>query len=262
MSAHGLLGGAWGAGDMVTNTTGPHKSEAGSREGRRERRKLRDRGGQESLELKRPAQYPALPPLLPSHTALLPPSSSCPWFLFSTDSGSRSAHIKPSLLPGGAAGVQCSTCPPKCRPYCCYCCCHCCCSPQPQVSGWGSSWPPGVPGPFTTLTMLPHPVTGSDSVLCFAQYEESTGKCKDLLGGGVSMKNCCLNANYAFQKPGSKLCMACRSGGAWGLWEAKRTVCGVTQNLGSCLLSDSPAWLQGPDHNCSSRSLSLGSVDT
>lgn len=189
------------------------------------------------MELKRPAQYPPLPPLLLSHTALRPPSSSCPWFLFSTNSGSRSAHIKPGLLPGGAAGVQCSTCPPKRRP-CCRCrCCHCCCSPcQPQVSGWGPSWPPGVPGLLTTLTMLPHPVTGSDPVFCFAQYEESTGKCKDLLGGGVRVEECCLNAGYAFQKPGSNLCMACRSGGAWGLWEAKRTVCGATQNLGSCFL--------------------------
>ena len=101
---------------------------------------------------------------------------------------------------------------------------------------WGPNWPPGVPGLLTTLTMLPHPVTGSDPVFCFAQYEESTGKCKDLLGRGVSVEDCCLNAGYAFQKPGSNLCMACRSGGAWGLWEAKRTVCGATQNLGSCLL--------------------------
>lgn len=200
-----------------------------------ERRKLRARGGQESLELKRPAQYPLLPPRLPSHTALRPPSSSWPWFLFSTNSGSRSAHIKPGLLPGRAAEVQCSTCPPNRRPYCC--CCHCCCSPcQPQVSGWGPGWPPGVPGPLTTLTMLPHSVTGSDSVQCFAQYEESTGKCKDFLGGGVRVEDCCLNAAYAFQKPGSKLCMACRSEGAWGLREAKRTVRRATQNLGSCLL--------------------------
>lgn len=107
-----------------------------------ERRKLRDRGGQESLELKRPAQYPPLPPLLLSHTALRPPSSSCPWFLFSTNSGSRSAHIKPGLLPGGAAGVQCSTCPPKHRPCCCCCCCHCCCSPcQPQAQTLYSASP-------------------------------------------------------------------------------------------------------------------------
>ncbi|XP_042830672.1 properdin isoform X1 [Panthera tigris] len=54
------------------------------------------------------------------------------------------------------------------------------------------------------------PATGSDPVLCFTQYEEATGKCTGLLGGGVSVNDCCLNPAYAFQKPGSKLCQACR----------------------------------------------------
>ncbi|GAB5584569.1 hemicentin-1 isoform X7 [Prionailurus iriomotensis] len=54
------------------------------------------------------------------------------------------------------------------------------------------------------------PATGSDPVLCFTQYEEATGKCMGLLGGGVSVNDCCLNPAYAFQKPGSKLCQACR----------------------------------------------------
>lgn len=64
--------------------------------------------------------------------------------------------------------------------------------------------------------LLPFPVTGSDPVLCFTQYEESSGKCKGLLGGGVRVEDCCLNSAYAFQEPDSKLCQACRLGGAWG----------------------------------------------
>lgn len=96
--------------------------------------------------------------------------------------------------------------------------------------------PRGAWAPHTLLTVLPQPVTGSDPVLCFTQYEESTGKCKGLLGGGVSTEDCCLNADYAFQELGSKLCMACRLGGVWGLRGAERTVCRATQNLGSGLL--------------------------
>uniref|UniRef100_A0A452FGS4 Complement factor properdin n=1 Tax=Capra hircus TaxID=9925 RepID=A0A452FGS4_CAPHI len=103
------------------------------------------------------------------------------------------------------------------------------------------SQPPFRPGRNAPFVLLPPEKPflclpnswGSDSVLCFAQYEESTGKCKDLLGGGVSMKNCCLNANYAFQKPGSKLCMACRLP-QWSPWSAW-TPCSVTCTEGSQL---------------------------
>ncbi|XP_055421614.1 properdin isoform X2 [Bubalus kerabau] len=90
-----------------------------------------------------------------------------------------------------------------------------------------------LPLPLLPLLLLTLPATGSDPVFCFAQYEESTGKCKDLLGGGVRVEECCLNAGYAFQKPGSNLCMACRLP-QWSPWSAW-TPCSVTCTEGSQL---------------------------
>ncbi|KAF0886776.1 PROP protein, partial [Crocuta crocuta] len=101
---------------------------------------------------------------------------------------------------------------------------------QPQVSGGGR---PGVLAPGTALTMPPNPVPGSDPVFCFTQYEEASGKCMGLLGGGVSVKDCCLNPAYAFQKPGSKLCQACRLP-QWSPWSAWAP-CSVTCTEGSHL---------------------------
>ncbi|XP_005593486.3 properdin isoform X1 [Macaca fascicularis] len=83
------------------------------------------------------------------------------------------------------------------------------------------------------LLLLTLPATGSDPVLCFTQYEESSGKCKGLLGGGVSVKDCCLNTAYAYQERNGGLCQPCRSP-RWSLWSTWAP-CSVTCSEGSQL---------------------------
>uniref|UniRef100_A0A8C6R5U3 Complement factor properdin n=1 Tax=Nannospalax galili TaxID=1026970 RepID=A0A8C6R5U3_NANGA len=83
------------------------------------------------------------------------------------------------------------------------------------------------------LLLLTLPTTGSDPVLCFTQYEESSGRCKNLLGGGVSVEDCCLNAAYAFQERNGGLCQICRSP-QWSLWSSWAP-CSVTCSEGSQL---------------------------
>ncbi|KAG8506593.1 Properdin [Galemys pyrenaicus] len=87
--------------------------------------------------------------------------------------------------------------------------------------------------PLLLLLLLSLPATGLDPVLCFTQYEESSGTCKGLLGEGVRVEDCCLNAAYAFQVPGTKLCQACRSP-RWSSWSAWAP-CSVTCTEGSQL---------------------------
>lgn len=75
----------------------------------------------------------------------------------------------------------------------------------------------GCPGqPHPDCSFLSPGLTGSDPVFCFTKYEESSGKCKGLLGGDVSVEDCCLNAAYAFQEHGGGPCQACRFGGHLG----------------------------------------------
>lgn len=83
------------------------------------------------------------------------------------------------------------------------------------------------------LLLLSLSATGSDPVLCYTQYEESSAKCQGFLGEGVSVEDCCLNAAYAFQKSGSKLCQACRAP-QWSPWSAWST-CSVSCLEGSQL---------------------------
>lgn len=74
-------------------------------------------------------------------------------------------------------------------------------------------------------------------MLCFTQYEEPSGKCKGLLGGGVSVKDCCLNTAYAYQERNGGLCQPCRLGGVWGGGcREGRTVCGGHPKLGTFFL--------------------------
>nr|XP_019572274.1 PREDICTED: properdin [Rhinolophus sinicus] len=114
--------------------------------------------------------------------------------------------IKPGHLSGGAAGTLLNM-------------------PAPAQASW-LLLPP-------LLLLLTLPSTGSDPVLCFTQYEESSGKCKGLLGGAVRVEDCCLNSAYAFQEPGSKLCQACRSP-RWSPWSPWNP-CSVTCTEGSQL---------------------------
>ncbi|XP_006864350.1 PREDICTED: properdin [Chrysochloris asiatica] len=88
-------------------------------------------------------------------------------------------------------------------------------------------------GVLLPLLLLTWPATGADPVLCFTQYEESSGKCKDLLGGGVSADDCCLNSAYAFQEPGSGICQICRFArwSSWSMWGP----CSMTCSEGSQL---------------------------
>ncbi|XP_033616083.1 properdin isoform X4 [Fukomys damarensis] len=67
------------------------------------------------------------------------------------------------------------------------------------------------------LLLLTVPGTGSDPVLCFSQYEDSTGRCQGPLGRDISVEDCCLNAAYAFQERDGGLCQACRSP-RWSPW--------------------------------------------
>ncbi|XP_040851928.1 properdin-like [Ochotona curzoniae] len=83
------------------------------------------------------------------------------------------------------------------------------------------------------LLLFTLPASGSDPVVCFMQYEESSGKCKDLLGEGISEEECCLNPAYAFRKAGSELCQACRSP-KWSQWSAWAP-CSVSCSEGSQL---------------------------
>lgn len=160
------------------------------------------------LKLQGPCTTLSPPPQLPSPSQFL-----LARFLFPTDSRAGSAHTKPGLLSGGGQSCWGAVLNMPARAQ----------APWllpllplplllallPATGEWVRA-PWGAGAHDSPDRAPPNPVPGSDPVLCFTQYEEATGKCTGLLGGGVSVNDCCLNPAYAFQKPGSKLCQACR----------------------------------------------------
>lgn len=167
----------------------------------------------EKSELLGPCMAPFAPPPPPPPASPAPSIPSCPLpahfllvqFLFATDPRARSVCTKPGLLPGRVAVLNMSIrghvpqllllllillpATGECR--------------RVQLARRGART-------HHTADHVPHPIPDSATVFCYTEYEESSGMCKGLLGGGVSVKDCCLNPAYGFQEPGSKLCQACR----------------------------------------------------
>ncbi|XP_041501439.1 LOW QUALITY PROTEIN: properdin-like [Microtus oregoni] len=90
-----------------------------------------------------------------------------------------------------------------------------------------------MPTPGSLLLLLLLPVAGADPVLCFARYEEATGACAGLIGGGVSEDACCLNAAYGFREREGGPCLACGSP-RWSPW-SPWSPCSVSCSEGSRL---------------------------
>ncbi|XP_041502304.1 properdin-like [Microtus oregoni] len=90
-----------------------------------------------------------------------------------------------------------------------------------------------MPTPGSLLLLLLLPAAGADPVLCFARYEEATGACAGLIGGGVSEDACCLNATYGFREREGGPCLACGSP-RWSPW-SPWSPCSVSCSEGSRL---------------------------
>uniref|UniRef100_A0A6J0U262 Properdin n=1 Tax=Pogona vitticeps TaxID=103695 RepID=A0A6J0U262_9SAUR len=62
-----------------------------------------------------------------------------------------------------------------------------------------------------------HLETLAEDVLCYEKFDDTTGTCSDLLGGGVRLEDCCLNRQYGFRQAVGGQCRACRAA-KWSEW--------------------------------------------
>ncbi|XP_039176336.1 properdin [Crotalus tigris] len=69
--------------------------------------------------------------------------------------------------------------------------------------------------------------TEAQNILCYKTFDETSGTCRNLLGGEISQEDCCLNHQYGFQAAQHGPCQSCReaSWNEWSSWSACSVSC-------------------------------------